>query len=521
MTDQLRPRGRRSLLRGIGLALLALVAPGAATAAGETPAPATGGADVPISWIDNGGGAASLAAAPDGRLWVLRRGADGNRLQRVGAGGVESETALAQWPRTALTTLNDGRLGYLHATDDKPYPSDYERATVSGAEAPVATALPPFTSTEAGLAPDGAVWRVAACKRATRVGLDGAVRSFRLSCATPSGDPRLAFGGDGSTWLVDLCAGRIERFAADGARRLWRPKPVETACGDKNWGGADVSPAPVVLLPSDDGGLSYGLVGTAGGRIGPGGRLVRGSSTLLAASTSDGSTWSTDGAALVRRAADGAVTTIPDPAADGRPLHHATVDADGRLWFSRAASSGWRAEWTIGDTSVAIADPGTRTVRSFDDRLAGRGAHRRFPSPLTAAAGGTVWGSVDDSWSQAPGQAGLLRFAAVPEPAAGGARPRRVVARSGATAWLQVRCDAALGSFCATRATLTRRGGDAALATVVPAVVPGGASRTVAVKLTAAARKTLHAGRTLRADALVVGEGQEPARLAVALAPRR
>jgi hypothetical protein len=521
MTDQLRPRGRRTVLRGLGLALLALVAPGAATAADEPPVARS------IERIELGG-AQPLAttAGPDGRIWTFVHRMDGadrlDELVRLTASGVESRVPASPQGVERLVPLTDGSVGWVGYTIGELGRLDWQRSLVRGG-GPVATV--PLSSAdrvpdEVALAPDGSTWRLFSCTQIERTAPGGSVRTWELEgrCVGDTATA-VAFGGDGSTWMANACWGRAARVSADGQLRRWRFRPVELACN----GEFDSGPSSVAL-PTDAGGLSFAFNGGAI-RIGPRGKLVPGLANLLDVAAPDGSTWSqTATGALRRRTADGAVSEIADPGAGGREIKNAAIGPDVRLWVARATHSGEKASWQAEQISIGVTSA-TGPVRTLDGQLRRAPFAWTFPT-LTAGADGAVWisdtniapGTVEPRLPNAP-QALLRVVPDAPVAAGAQARPLRIVARSGPTAWLQVRCDAAPGRFCTAAATIARRGSTNALASQKPAVVPGGASRTVPVRLTVAARMQLRAGRIVRADVVVSGAEQEPARLAATLRP--
>ncbi|HST43375.1 MAG TPA: hypothetical protein VLK58_27870, partial [Conexibacter sp.] len=466
----------------MGLALLALVAPGAATAADETPVARS------IERIELGGEQpTATTAGPDGRIWTFVNRMDGatrvDELVRLTAAGVESRAAVGTpllGPLGPLVPLTDGRVGWVREARDGDGQRSWQRSLVRGG-GPIATAPLPANDgapDEVALAPDGSAWRLFSCTQIERIAPDGSVRTWEVDdrCVFDTATA-LVFGGDGSAWAANACWGRVTRVSADGLLRRWRFRGVASACS----GELDSGPRSVAL-PTDAGGLSFAFNG-GGIRIGPRGKLVPGLTGLLDVATPDGSTWSLTGTgALRRRAAAGAVNEIADPGAGGRGVTSATIGPDERLWFARATSNGgtkaaWQAEQiSIGETSA------TGPARTLDGQLRRAPAAWAFPS-LTAGPDGAIWisdtniapGTVEPRLPNTP-QALMRVVPNAPVAAGAQARPQRIVARSGPIAWLQVRCDAAPGRFCTAAATIARRGSTGALASRVPAVVPGGMS---------------------------------------------
>ncbi|MDO8210431.1 hypothetical protein [Conexibacter sp. CPCC 206217] len=513
MTGNARPHGRRLLRGAIALALLATAAPGTATAAKE-PADA-----YTVEPVEVGVAASGPVVGPDGRMWAFSLRPDDAELLRITAAGVESRQTLPTMSLDqGITSLTGGRIGFLRNDRGSEGLAHEEFTAVAGGPLTKRRLVGPGA---VGLAPDGTTWQMLECDLLQRMDTRGRVRRIRLGwkgCLANVGVQRFAFGGDGTTWVVDLCGGRIARVAVDGSQRRWRVRAREQACGTEELADVGVSLAAV---PRDDGGLSFGFSGVAGGRIGPRGKLVSASPDLLDVAAPDGSTWYQSGTTLWRRAADGRRTNVVDSSADGRPVHNAAIGPDGRLWFNRYVVMGSKEGRGPRDLSYGVVDSSGGTAQSLDGLL-GRVRDVYNAPSVTAGPDGAVWIS-DSTWPAdgAPppwGATRLLRI--VPRtavPSRGGARPLRVVARSGPTLWLQVRCDAVPGRFCTTSATLRARGGSGSLASTVPAAVPGGASRTVALQLSASVRHRLRIGRTVRADAVVTADDQKRARLAVTL----
>lgn len=231
MTDCKRPRGRRSLLRGCALALLALVAPGAATdAVAETPPAAPA-----IMTATDGGYVTQFVAGPNASVWTVEANASQQwEIVRRGAAEKLSSAPIPARPVSALTPLADGGMAVVAGSTTASGVPTLARVDRRGGD--LRQMRLPRQAREvadSAIAADGTVWFAVMCDDSLyrwRPG-NGVVR-FALPNAGCSGfaEPYTAIelGPDGAAWTVNSIQGRIVRRDARGRLRQWRSQEART-----------------------------------------------------------------------------------------------------------------------------------------------------------------------------------------------------------------------------------------------------------------------------------------------------
>lgn len=430
-----------------------------------------------------------LAGSPDGALWLTWNGG----ALHIGLHGQIQKTLLPDvyglgW-RVPLTPLADGSMAYVAVRFAKPgvFPPVLVRLSPDGP--PRITPLTPIEQAAVhgeAIAPDGSVWISHACAdRLTHVTPGGTITTVRLRHMGCDGDRSLvesdsavAIGGDGAVWLVNGCQGRVAKVPLVGAVREWR---LLRACV-----GVPSDPTATTIRPSDDGALRL-----PDAEIDHTGRLHQRLGRPPDAVTHDGVRWSIQGAAIVRRAADGARRIR---AGGGRTILTWAVGPDERLWFvAGVVHEGLGSWWTTGAEVGAIDRDGHVERQALPSVVPGSDVVFDHPPLMAAAADGSLW-ITEYVASGSPIESILRLMPSDPAPQMGvRAMPTRVIARRGPLVWLQLVCDARPGAYCTGSARLAgSRGGPA------PFAIPGRQARPVRLVLGSAQRRTLRSSAPVR-----------------------
>lgn len=534
MTDTTRPRGRRSLLRGIALALLALVAPGAASDAAqgaETPPPA-------VSVFDDAAIPYAPFVASDGAIvgvdyrynptytrgmaQIVRVAADGAST-RVDIPPLDGRVGSVRLTG-AVAPLLDGTTGAIvrQVRDERVVRADLMRFDAAGA---VVSRTPlPASARGAGgvgLEPDGTAWWAHACRsrlyRRTPGGAVTVVKLPRYRCgkAGYAGDPEdgtaLAVGADG-VWVVNLCRRRVVRYGFDGRVRRWRPR--EGACVVSEIVDDYVTSPTLTVDPR--GGIAWHVEDETfngpeekgyDGRILPDGRLLsRGPAGAAGFIAADGGAWF-PGARV-----DPAGRRVARPSLPGR-----TVVAAAPAWGGGAyllGSHSWFVDeykssyWGDDDAAVALVGAdGTRADWPLAALLGTDGARGR-PERAVVGADGALWFQLGQ-------KAVRLLPPGLPPASAPDAVPSGRAARDGRVVTLPLACRADPGRWCSGSLTL----GDAAAP--VRFLVAGQQRAGVRVTLGAAAARSLRDGAAVETTATVASDGAGTAARPLTLRPRR
>lgn len=508
MTGTKRPRGRRALLRGIGLALLALVAPGSATAATEV---------APPSVIDTKlNDAAGLAAGPDGAMWLVDR--DTSNDPEYGGGHqliarVAMDGSVRRWPlpsfggfseQPGLVPLLDGSLGLVSeiARDEQQAPI-FAFVRVRAGRGPVSSVLPYATkgAQTLAIAADGTVWFARSCDDVLgRVRPGGETERFRLArvgCrhvddwVDPWRSAVVRQGLDGRTWLVNLCQGRVARVDLHDRVREWRLAP---ACTE--------DPVSARVLPSAVAFAQDGSLLLPGARITARGTLVRERGAEVPdVVTPDGTRWfgaRWDEQLRLQTVVGGRRTATA--ASDG-PLLSAAAGPDGLLWHVRAIVT-FAQPSVSGFTQPVLAAVDASGAVRRQIAVQGRipGISLTAAPSLTAGPDGAVWTTMQSDYRRS---SQLLR---VPTGVAAGsppqARVRRLLARDRGRVWLQLDCAARPGQFCTGGVELAGRRGR--LAARVPFALEAGTRQALQLRLGRRAQRALRGG-SLAATARISG----------------
>lgn len=502
---------RRSLLRAAGTAVLTAAALGVAAcaanaadppaAAGAAPAIETYGTDL---WRH-----APLAAGSDGAMWSHEpryvHGADGaGAIVRYGRSGVLSRAVSPVPSGTAQTPLApqlDGGMAVV-ATPwiaGRPAPvrlhADARGRRVTAVRLPGSARM----ADAFAVAADGTVWWVDTCADALRRWRPGnpllSVRMSPADCEGAAGSSELALGPDGAVWYVNTAQGRVVRRDARGKLRQW------SFSAARQWSGAPelaVDPRGGSLAFAEPEGKTAGLVTRAG-------RLAR-TAEGAPAFGPRGTLWRAGDRELSFRRGNGESGESPlAPEHEGLAI---AIGRDGRPWlttgiFQNALSAGTFFHAVtiatsgdgLGGWPITMAD---RTATQSDDPT----------TPLTLGGDGALWTRVG-FW----GETAIVRVTppGLSAPRRPVARVTGVLARSGRTVVLQVRCSAERGRFC--RGTVGLGGS----AKAVRYVAPGQSGAAVSLTLTGRAAARLRRAGALRLGAQVRSTGAGTTRATVRL----
>ncbi|HST43376.1 MAG TPA: hypothetical protein VLK58_27875 [Conexibacter sp.] len=530
MRDPSAPRGRRALLRGLALALLAIVAPGTATGAvAAEPAAPT------VTVFDGGALPPDAFALPDGALAGVAYGYGGDgssfvEATRIEADGTVRRTVVpplpgrrgALWLTGAVRPLTDGTVGVVARQAVARRSGDLlvvgvELLRLDGAGAVVArTALPASARGANGFAleADGTVWWARACRdrlyRRTSEGTVAAIRLPRHGCrggrglGGPERATALAVGADGAVWMVNLCRRRIVRLGADGRLRQWTPDRGRCVV---RAGWDEYVDAPLLTV-DPRGGIAYYLdvrdfgrpnADAEGGRVLPDGTLLTHAPTgfpgFIAA---DGSAW-LHGARVGPGGRRAQELTLPGgrTVLDVEPARGGAWLIGGRGTFHDEYKS---SSWSYDEMAVALlgAD-GTRADWPLTALLGAEAADKQL-GEATLGADGALWLTL---WGGGADGARLLRV--VPPtpapPTTPDAVPSGGIARAGRLLTLPLACRADPGRWCSGSVTLSTG------AAPVRFLVAGQQRAGIRLTLDGNAARTLRDGGVVEATATVASDG--------------
>lgn len=444
-----------------------------------------------------------IASGPDGRLWEV----DGLRVGWLDVLGRLTQGASPGKPPTStgpLVSLADGSMAFVALFGSSA--SDFHlgivhlRSGTSPRVAPVPIKLIRVPA-QTALRPDGTLMIDDLCHGSViRVSPGGAVSRVRVARrpCTIGGGEAMAVGGDGTTWVVHACLGRIVRVPLVGRPREWSA-PLPQYCAPDS---PHYIPLELSIAPTARGGLL-----TPDLRVSASGRLTSVKSNLPIAQTPDGSVWTNVDGKLIQRGPSGKVRRWPWQAIA------ATAGPDGRLWYTRAHveinpdailnPNVGGLYWTAWDVRVGAIDPRSGSVT--EQSLAPYGPDR-VNSPILLAAPTMVAGPDNSVWltesREVDGAFSHLLTRLTPA-TAGPVQPTiaaatRILGRAGRVLWMQVRCAGRPGRYCVGTATLTARHLKLSRRAATFSV-PAGNSQPVSLHLTAKARRSLHPGTTVRA----------------------
>jgi hypothetical protein len=210
-----------------------------------------------------------IAPGPDGRLWE----AGGRRVGWLDdARGLTTAEGTGETPTTSgpLTPLADGSIAQVATLGSYP---DIRLVVVRlrAGSPPDVTPVPArvrYSAAEAALQSDGSVVRDDICNgRVLRISPSGARSEARLrsrACTSEEGGSAIVVGGDGTTWVVHACQGRIVRIPLVGRVREWSAKMDEYCVPDT----PHYSAPPLYVAPTPEGGLRM-----SGASVSPAGEL--------------------------------------------------------------------------------------------------------------------------------------------------------------------------------------------------------------------------------------------------------
>lgn len=413
------------------------------------------------------GGDGSMAPGPDGRLWSLGSAWPVGLEERAS----ELRVTLVSVPAdvkqvTPLMALADGSMAFAGWRGTQPVavrvrPGQEPRIWVLPATARPVRAF--------AIAADGATWMDDVCGKAlVRMAPDNSVVRVPvpgIGCDSEGAReryPALAVGGDGAVWLAHLCEGRIVRVPLVGRPRHWRTASEPDACND--FASPGIRRLRVAIEPTAAGGLRF-----PGGVVDARGRVQK-------------RDW----------------VQFPDRLAS-------TSGPDARRWYVRA-----HYEWHPQDQfGWGVKLGASNTNRPGDEQLLPPFATARDREPvitrppaMTAGPDGSVWLRTH---SRENGRYTTELVRATPIPPLAEAPPARasvvrVIARRGATAWLQLRCTSRSGTYCTGSTTLA---GDGLARRPARFAIAGGLEGAVALGLGARARAMLRRHEAVDAAALV------------------
>jgi len=178
-----------------------------------------------------------VAPGPDGRLWE----AGGLRVGWLdGTGGLTTVEGTGETPTTSgpLTPLADGAMARVATLGSYP---DLRLVVVRirAGSLPEVTPVPAkvrYSAAEASLQSDGSVVLDDICNgRVLRLSPSGFRFVARLrsrACTSEEGGSAIVVGGDGTTWVVHPCQGRIVRVPLMGRVREWSARMDEYCVPD-------------------------------------------------------------------------------------------------------------------------------------------------------------------------------------------------------------------------------------------------------------------------------------------------
>lgn len=503
MDDNQRPRGRHTMLRAVCATTIATMALGAGAAvatAQETVAPPAVellATDAP-SW-------AALAAGPDGAIWSFEhRGESKPAIARYGGAGRLSQVTVdapVQLGVTPPVPQADGGMAVIA----RGYGADHiSRLLVDARGRRVtATRLPRSTKNADAfaIAPDGAVWWADTCAdtlyrwrpgtRLARVRLQPAV------CAGAAGSA-LTVGPDGAVWFVNAKQGRIVRRDARGRVRQW------------NFSGGRATYVPNLLVADPRGGgaafADASPQATAAGIVTPSGRFLP---SFLGMPAYRGDTvWQLAEGRVAARAAgelvvDAFLRTGMDPIT-------ITIDRAGSPWFPAGRwSSPPSSDSVFHDIAIGTVRSGQAVIWPVAGERRGTSQLADAPTPIVLGGDGALWTRVEIGW----GEQKILRVVppGLRAPRKPVARVTGVLARTGRTVVLQVRCSADRGRFC--RGTVGLGGS----AKAVRYIAPGQSGAAVSLTLTRRAAARLRRAGALKLGAQVRSTGAGTTRATVRL----
>jgi virginiamycin B lyase len=357
-----------------------------------------------------------VTTGPDGNLWVLNQGADGNGSLVVIA---PDHTVKATYPiptpnawATALTVGPDGNVWFVEQSANKigkvtpdgtvtEYPIPDTVTDDGSGSGPIDIGASP-TDLVAG--PDGALWFTeSSTQKIGRITTDGTITEI----ATPNMQPQsIAVGSDHNVWFTDAMNGTVDRINADGTVSTFTI-PASFASPD----GLTLGPDGALYFVDGD--------NNAVGRVTTDGTVTE---TPIAADITPnrltfdaaGNLWvdGTGTAELVRITPQGVTTPLgPGPSAVGG-LGGLTVAPDGTIWVT---DNGTDAVGTIDPATVNPAPTdNTLTITTqvngpgfAPDGLAFGGDLATFYDSNPAGAAGDFSASID--WGDGTTSAGSVR----------------------------------------------------------------------------------------------------------------
>jgi sugar lactone lactonase YvrE len=479
----------------------------ATTSAAEvvTPAISRYESDGPLS--------APLVAGADGALWSFESAYDrGHSIARYGSSGLLSsaDSPTDEWPittRTPLVPQPDGGMALVVSgwgALPRHLPA-LVRVDARGKRARAVT-LPRSARTADAFAVggDGAVWYVDTCADTLyRWHAGERLGRYRMRpeiCAGTESSSALTVGPDGAVWFVNALQGRVIRRDARGRMRQWNFKPSERGYG-KTLVVADPRGGSVAFSDGSPWATTGGIVTRAG-------RYV--ASYLGAPAFGiNGRVWQAGKGRVIARSAGGKVTSISlSPRVDPVDL---AVARDGALWFTAGAFEAPPSSESF-FTSMSIGTVTEGRLSSWplgSDTTWGPVQYGDAPTPLTLGGDGAFWTRV----SPGMGAVEIARIAPpdLRAPRKPAARVTGVLARSGRTVVVQVRCDADRGRFCRGSVQL------AGAAKAVRWIAPGQSGAAVSLTLNRGAARTVQRRGALKTTAVVRATGAGTTRSLITL----
>jgi streptogramin lyase len=313
-------------------------------------------------------GPRSIAAGPDGNLWVAQSGGTGG-IARITTAGAVTEFTAGLPPGmnpVGIAAGPDGNMWFTLQAD----PGAIGRITPAGAITTFQTGLT-ANARPTGIAagPDGAMWFTAAANpgRIGRITTSGGITEFAAGLLNDKDPTGIAAGPDGNMWFtLQKDPGAIGRITPAGAVTILDA-------------GLSPSARPTGIAAGPDGAMWFTAIANPGriGRITTSGGITEFTAGLLndkdptgIAAGPDGNMWLTqqrNPGAIARITPAGSVTVLQDGLTANAGPTGIVAGPDGRMWFTEMTDPGRVGAVTVGPTVGAAGvttTPTSATVRA-------------------------------------------------------------------------------------------------------------------------------------------------------------